>query len=334
MKGDIPLMFLRKYWFLLGIGTALVCGYFFSSKGLTLNPKNVSSTGIIIILFFIAGLTLPSDSIRAGLKEYKLHLYIQLFIYVFVPVFIFFTTLPLRGIIDNRVLIGLYAVACLPTTISSCIVFTQISGGNVIGSMFNSALANILGIVVSPLLLSVMVRGAGTFMAGSELVRILLSLGYKMFLPVASGQLVRLVVRNWISKAGPYLKTVSNALIIILIFFSFSKAAANPLFTAYIKKMIFPFSYLACVHIFFIFAAYRGGKLLRESTISAMYTASQKSVAMGVPFLTTFFSDSPEIVGVVILPVVFYHSWQLLTAGVVRTLPFIREKETPRQRGR
>ncbi len=319
---------MKRYWFLAGVLAALVCGYLFSGIGAAANPRGISSTAIVITLFFIAGFTLPSDSIREGLKEYRLHLYIQLFIFVFIPAFIFFTTLPFRGIMDKRILTGLYAVACLPTTVSSCIVFTHLSGGNTAGSMFNSALSNILGIIVTPLLLSFLLRGAGRGMAAGELLRVLLSLGYTMFAPVAVGQAARIMLKKQAEAAGPRLKTVSNVLILVIIFFSFSKAAANPVFGTYVKKMALPFLYLAAVHIIFTAAAYQGGRLLglsRKSRIAALYTASQKSAAMGVPFVTTFFSGSPELLGVVLLPVIFYHSFQLFSAGVVKTLPFIRE---------
>lgn len=67
-------MFLKKYWFLLGILCALLSGYFFYHIGTALNPGSVVSTGIIIVLFFIAGITLPSEAIKSGLKEYKLHI--------------------------------------------------------------------------------------------------------------------------------------------------------------------------------------------------------------------------------------------------------------------
>ena len=319
---------MKRYWFLAGILIALLCGYFFSGIGVAANPRGVSAAAIIIMLFFIAGFTLPSHSIKEGLKEYRLHVYIQLFIFVFIPAFVFCTTLPFRGTMDRKVLTGLYAVACLPTTVSSCIVFTHISGGNTAGSMFNSAVANIIGIVVTPMLLSLLMRGAGQGMAAAELFRVLSSLGYKMLAPAAAGQAARIWLKDQAEAANFRLKVISNVLIIIIIFFSFAKAAANPVFKAYMKKMLLPFLYLAAVHIIFAAAAYRGGKLIKlshQSRIAALYTASQKSAAMGVPFAATFFSGSPELLGVVLLPIIFYHSFQLFTAGVVKTLPFIRE---------
>ena len=64
--------------------------------------------------------------------------------------------------------------------------------------------------------------------------------------------------------------------------------------------------------------AYTGAKLLRfppENIISILFAAPQKTLAMGVPLLSTFFADSPEILGIALLPLIFYHPWQLLMSG-------------------
>jgi predicted Na+-dependent transporter len=48
---------------------------------------------------------------------------------------------------------GIFAVSILPTTIFSCIVFTQDSGGNFMAPGFNAAFGkHFLGVVLSPLL--------------------------------------------------------------------------------------------------------------------------------------------------------------------------------------
>jgi len=320
--------FIGKFWFLFGIIAAIVCGYFFSGFGRAVNQNNITRTAVIVMLFFIAGVTLPSDSIRSDLKEYRLHIFIQTFIFIFIPGVVYLVSLVFKPIFTQEMLIGLYTLACLPTTISSCIVFTQISGGNVVGSMFNSAAANILGVFVSPLLLSFLIQGVGAGFDPTQFPKIFFSLGVKMLAPVAAGQVLRYFIRKWVLNMRSRLSTVSNILIIIIIFLSFSKSAADPEFLSDLRSMPVPFLLLAVLHIVFVFAAYQGSKLFRfsrKSRIAAMYTASQKTAAMGIPFATAFFSYTPEILGIVLLFIVFYHSWQLIAAGVIRTLPFVRE---------
>jgi hypothetical protein len=60
--------------------------------------------------------------------------------------------------------------------------------------MFNAALANMLGVFVSPLLLSLLLRGSGAALPAGELAGILGSLALRMLLPTVAGQVLRRVV--------------------------------------------------------------------------------------------------------------------------------------------
>ena len=86
-----------------------------------------------------------------------------------------------------------------------------------------------------------------------------------------------------------------------------------------------PFLFLAVFHLYLLAAAYFGGRIIRlgrDSLKSILFTAPQKTVALGVPLISAYFADSPEILGVALLPVVFYHSFQLIVAGSIKALPF------------
>jgi sodium/bile acid cotransporter 7 len=320
--------FLRKNWFFLGIALVVTAGILLSDLGTVLNPGSASSTGVIVLLFVISGLTLPSESIHRGIKDFKLHIYVQGFIFLFVPLSMVVLTLPLRGVFDPKVTAGLYALACLPTTISSCIVFTQITGGNTVGTMFNAALANIAGVVVSPLILSILLQGNEAVLLAGEMGRILGSLGLKMILPIAAGQAARVSVqalkRAAVEKKGVF-RTVSNGLILLIIFFSISKAAGTPEFRSTLTRMGLPFLFLGGFHFYLLAAAYFGGRVIRlgrESLKSVIFTAPQKTVALGVPLMSAYFAGSPDILGVALLPVIFYHSFQLIVAGSIKSFPF------------
>lgn len=322
------LLFLRKNWFFLGLALVLTLGILVPRLGVVLNPGSATSTGVIVLLFFISGVTLPSESISRGLKDYKLHIYVQAFIFLFVPLCMVVLTLPLKGYFGPKVQAGMYALACLPTTISSCIVFTQITGGNTVGTMFNATLSNIAGVVLSPLILSIMLRGSEAVLISGEIGRILGSLGLKMLLPIAAGQAVRALIpvvkRAAVEGKGAF-RTVSNGLILLIIFFSISKTAGIPGFRSTLAHMGLPFLFLAGFHAFLLAAAYIGGRMIRlerGSLKSALFAAPQKTVALGVPLVSAYFADSPEILGVALLPIVFYHSFQLITAGSMKSLPF------------
>ena len=61
----------------------------------------------------------------------------------------------------------------------------------------------------------------------------------------------------------------------------------------------------------------------REDRVALLYVAPQKTLALGVPLLSIYFADQ-DLLGVVLLPLVFYHPFQILVAGLLRSLPFVR----------
>jgi len=318
----VALPWLRRNWFLLGILAALLLGFLLPGLGSVLNRGGFARTLLIVLLFLISGFTLPTEAITSGLRDYRLHLYVQMFVFLFIPGFFLLTTLPFRSLWDHQLYAGIFAVAVLPTTISSCIVFTQVSGGNLMGTMFNAALANILGVILSPLLLSLLMRGGGEPLPAAEVLKILRNLSLQMLIPIACGQILRQFLKQVATIQKKRLSVVSNIFILFILFFAFSKTAENPDFAGNLITMIGPFAYLAAAHLLLLYIAYGGARLLRfsrENTISVLYTAPQKTLALGVPLITTYFASTPEVLGMALLPLVFYHAWQLLVAGFVKS---------------
>jgi sodium/bile acid cotransporter 7 len=315
-------LFWKRYWYLFGIVAALLAGFFTFEIGHTLNPSSLTTTAIVVVIFVIAGLTLPSENISRGLRNIGLHLYIQSFTYLIFPLFFVLTIRIFGPEPDPGLAAGILALACLPTTISSCIVFTQSAGGNVVGTMFNASLSNIVGIFLSPLLISLLLTRTTMSLPRTELARVLTNLALKMLLPIAVGQGIRLFLKKRIDIMKGKLSLASRILILLIIYFTIAKAAGNPLFLETLGKTGLPFLYLAVSHLLLLGAAYGGARLLGfsfEDRISVVFTAPQKTIAMGAPLLSTYFAADQELLGVAILPLIFYHSWQLIVAGVLRS---------------
>ncbi|MBE3063944.1 MAG: bile acid:sodium symporter, partial [Spirochaetes bacterium] len=164
--------FLKRNWFLMGILAAIALGMLFPEVGVLLNPGSRTSTAIVIALFVITGLTLPAETIWRGMRNLRLHVYLQLFIFCIVPLYFLATVALTSNLIPASLRVGVFALACLPTTVSSCVVFTQAAGGNAVGALFNSTLANIAGIFLSPLLLSILLQNGLGALPKGETVRI------------------------------------------------------------------------------------------------------------------------------------------------------------------
>jgi sodium/bile acid cotransporter 7 len=56
--------------------------------------------------------------------------------------------------------------------------------------------------------------------------------------------------------------------------------------------------------------------LNREDTIAAAFCAPQKTIASGIPLAKAIFGAHPGL-GLILLPILFYHPLQLIVCGVL-----------------
>ncbi len=321
------IVFIRRNWFLLGLLAAVSFGFATPGFGNTLNPDGQTTRAVVVVLFLIAGFILPSERIRSGLAQYKLHVFLQLFIFVFIPAYFWLTARFFTGYLDGLLVYGMFALAVLPTTVSTCVVFTQTTGGNTVGALFNSALSNVVGIFLSPLLLSLFLAGSPAALPAENILGTLQSLVLTMFVPVAIGQGLHLRFRETAQRIRKKLSEASSALILFIVYVTISGISDNLEFLDMLPALPVPFLFLAVTHLFFVAVAYFGAQALglpRNDRISAMFVGPEKTMAMGVPLLTVYFTGRPDLLAIALLPLLFYHPFQLLTGGIIRSLPAFR----------
>jgi len=317
----VDLNFIKKNWFLVGLVLLLVIGFFAPELGTSISFGKMTTTMLIILIFLITGYTIPTEAIKDGLKDFKLHLFLQVFIFILVHIYFFVTLKLFEGSFTPETRVGIIALACLPTTISSCVIFTQSSGGNTVGAMFNAALANLLGVFLSPLLLTFFLSTGDQGYVSSEIGSVIMNIGIKILIPIIVGQVIR-QIRIPEKQFKKRLKLITNISLLLIVFINFSKSAGDPDFRQMLPTMVFPFLYLAVSFFILLGLSYflaRAAHFSKKNIITVLYTAPQKTLAMGVPLLTTFFADSPELLGAALLPLLFYHPWQLLISGFVKS---------------
>ena len=319
--------FLKYQWFIIVLIVLLLFGMTFPGIGAAIGFGGITTTTLVILIFLLSGFTLPTEAVTRGLSSWRLHIYIQTFIFVITPLYYVTTFTLLSSYIPQEYQLGIYALACLPTTISSCIIFTQLSGGNVVGTMVNAILANVAGIVVSPLLFSFLIDRVGGSVAMVGTGRIFFSLGYKMILPLIVGQSFRRFARAFATSYKKQFSIVANIAILLIVFISFSVSATDPLFRKTLVDSKRLYLYLALSFLILLTLAYFAARLLRfsrEDLVSVVFTAPQKTLAMGVPLLTTIFAENPAVLGLAMLPILIYHPWQLIVSGVVKNMRFLK----------
>lgn len=313
----------RRNSFLYGLVAVIVGGFSLPGLGDILNPDGVTQSAIVLIFFLMTGLTLPSEQIQRGLNNVRLHIAVQLIIFGFIPLYFALFTPLFAGYLRGNLPIGFYALAVLPTTISSSTIFTQTSGGNTVATLFNAALANSIGIVLSPLLLSIFLAAGRAGLPADEIVGVIGDLILIVFVPVIIGQLVRRRARQLADRVKKRISSIGSVCILTIIFLTISSTAADPEFLQSVTELPLPFVFLALSHLLFVVLSVVVGRLLglpRADRVTMLFCAPQKTMAMGVPLLTVYFGSRPELLGFALLPLLFYHPFQIFTGGFLRGL--------------
>ena len=96
-----------------------------------------------------------------------------------------------------ELMLGVLYLCTLPSTVQSSIAFTSIAGGNVAAAVCSASLSNLLGVVLTPLLVSILLSRDGNAAIDLESVcRIVLQLA----LPFCVGHLCRPWLDRWLER--------------------------------------------------------------------------------------------------------------------------------------
>ena len=196
-------------WLLLAMGVVILLAHFFPSvgkRGGVIRSEYSIDYGAVAVIFLVSGLSIPFDQLARFCKAWRLHLIVQVSSF-FLASALFFAVAAAastNSTIETSVLIGLVATGCLPTTIASNVVMTRQAGGNVAATTIEVAIGNLLGPILSPiLLLKVFLPSIGRFqpwlpygghsqdLLGKLLPPVLKQMGLSVYVPLLVGQLLR-----------------------------------------------------------------------------------------------------------------------------------------------
>lgn len=236
-------------------------------------------------------------------------------------------------IFSSPYFIGFLVVLVLPSTISSCVVYARVGGGNTEFALGHSFLSNIIAPFLFPLSCLGWLYGVGftgvSFLSVVE--RIYPRLGLLILLPLMLGYLSQKipqagVQRDWEKKAP-------QACILFLSYVAFASGSSLGLFDQSISQWMDLLAWTIVCWLVLSLLGWINGKVLSLKTperISAYFVVSQKSLATGIPLIFAVMgTQSVEGWIWIILPLTFYHLFQLLAgAGVIAYL----NREVPKDR--
>lgn len=320
--------FIEKNLFLFGLLGAVGFAFVFPELGADEGPLRadmLSKLGVMVI-FFLQGLSLKTRELVAGFHQARLHLFVQGWIFLISPVVLFGAGLSLRAAGHGELAGGFFYLGLLPTTISSAVAFSTAAGGNVSGAIFNTTLANVLGVFWVPLGCLVLFS-AGGGLQGQLIGPLLLKLVWLILLPLVTGQCLRplLSKRALFRKVVTKFKYINHGIILFIVFTAFAGSVLDDTWQgvptgSLVRLLALTLGAVLVIHLMVWISS---GWILGSAAdrISALFCGSQKTLAAGAPMAVAIFQDNGQLAGVnlslILLPLLCYHPLQLFLAAMV-----------------
>lgn len=305
--------------FLLMIGAMILMAYFLPQPGLVKEPvslEEIASVGVSLIFLFY-GVRLSLEKLKSGLANWKMHIVVQLTTFLFFPLIVLAARPLFMGADFELLWLGVFFLAALPSTVSSSVVMVSIAKGNIPAAIFNASISSLIGVVVTPLWVGLFIASAtGDF----DVTDIVIKLVLQVLLPVIIGISLNSRFGATAEKYKKQLKQFDQAIILTIIYTSFCKSFSEHLFDGFtalelvglaVGMMVLFFTIFLCVGLI--------SRLLGFSTedrITVLFCGSKKSLVHGTVMSKVLFQQS-AITGIVLLPLMLYHAFQLIAASIM-----------------
>ena len=266
----------------------------------------------IVIIFLLYGLKLNLREVLNDVKNWKLHLLVQIATFVLFPLLV----MPFYKIAQGNefyvLWLSIYFLACLPSTVSSSVVMVSIAKGNVPSAIFNASISGLIGIFATPMLMHPFMESSSG--GAVDQVAIIQQLLLKVLLPIVLGLLLNPLCKKFIERYGKLIGKFDRLIILLIVYESFSTAFVNRIFGS-VPPITFAIIAVAVVGMFFIvyyllqWASHRL-HFNREDTITTTFCGSKKSLVHGSLFMMVLgIPDDNKVM--FLLPIMLYHSFQL-----------------------
>ena len=286
------------------------------ATGGILHMNEVATYGVAVV-FFLYGLTLAPEKMKAGIKHWRLHLCVQLCTFVLFPVVVLLFGTPLKSFLPQEIWIGFFYTAALPSTVSSSVAMTSLAQGNVPAAIFNATLSSLIGVFATPLLMAWFLSTSGEAM---PLLPVIGKIVLLVLLPIVLGQVARHGLAAWAKRNEKQIKLADRAIILAIVYNTFSDSMMEGIWQGQDALRIAEIL-LGVIALFVLIYALMmiPCRLLgfnRPDTVACLFCASKKSLATGVPLAPIIFGANPAL-GLILAPIMLYHFCQLVIVSVI-----------------
>ena len=313
---------LKNQIFTLTLVAACVMAFLLPEPGATggLLKSEITVKISVALVFFLQGLNIRSRQILHSATRLRVLLFCQSWNYALAPAIMILLMLVASSWIHPGLRGGLLYLSVLPTTISSAIVLTGSYRGDAATSLFNATLSNLLGVVITPIWCIALFSEASNHFP--PIGSLILKIAILVILPITIAQVIRPYLRDRIEAWKPSIRNSSNAMIVFIVYVSFSNSVVNGLWETLSWTSIATAFGFVCLFLLLVSSLVWTSSAIadnqKEQRIAAFFCGSQKTLATGAPMASIIFANqSAADQGLVLLPLILYHSLQILLASIV-----------------
>lgn len=294
----------------------IAAGALLPVSGVAADGLKAVSFWAIALLFFLYGAKLSTASIAAGLSNWRLQGGVLLITFALFPLLSLGLAALAGPLLGPVLAAGLVFVGCLPSTVQSSIAFTSLARGNVAGAVCAASISNLVGVVLSPVLVGLLLATDGNVeIHGDAMWKIV----QQILLPFFAGQLARPLLAGFLDRYKPLVTVYDRGVILLIVYVAFSAGTVGGIWSAVGPGVL---AGLVGVILVFLGLAMAGSvalgrlaSLSKPDRVALFYCGSTKSLAAGLPMAGLLFAG--QEVAMIVLPLMLYHMIQLTVCAAL-----------------
>jgi sodium/bile acid cotransporter 7 len=297
--------------FLLAISLTVGLAFFLPVRGDGAAVASWVTGAAIMLLFFLHGARLAPAAVLAGARHWRLHAVVFASTFVLFPLLVAACHLAAPGLLPPPLWAGFILLGALPSTLQASIAFTSVAGGNVSAALCSASASNLLGTVLTPLIVGMLLARSAPLSAHSIFAIVL-----QLVVPFLAGQLLRPWIGGILDRHKLALKSVDHGSILLIVYTTFSEGVVGGIWhqvgvAELTRVALLDAALLAVVMTILTFTSRRLG-FSRADEIAIVFCGSKKSLISGASIATVLFAGHA---GLAIMPIMLFHQIQLMVCA-------------------
>ncbi len=302
--------------FLILVTCAILLAYAYPPLGATYVAPKITATWIaVIFIFTLAGMGIRTEELAKALQRVYFNTFVQVFNFMVVSGVVYgFTRFMLHvNALPESLADGMTIASTLSVSVNMGIVLTKLVGGDEAAAIFDAAFGNFLGVFLSPALI-LMYLGLN---AEVDLGQVTLKLFLRVVLPLFVGQLLRNYfppAKAFVKKYNKFFRQGQEFCLVFVVYTIFCKTFLK----GNDAKVGDVFIMIGCVLLVLLFLmAFAWISMLvlfpndPKLQVVGLFACTHKTVAVGVPLISSIYADSP-LLGLYVLPLLIWYPTQLV----------------------